>query len=103
MKIFIETTTTKWYVLKGQYIPAQGNAMGLRMKEKIVCDIALKKFQRSFQTKWIKYNFVRKKFFVLINTFVRTIFDVFTLPGAICPGLNYFGPSVRKNIRLRMS
>lgn len=78
--------------LKGQYILAQGNALGLKSGGKIVR--AIKFFKRTllFRTKRdesqsvlerLDCYSVRKKFFALISMFPRTVFVVFLLPRAL--------------------
>ena len=78
-------------VLKGQHIPAHGNAMGLGMGKRIVRAITLIKEKFIFRTKemiaisrqMMPFYSVRKKFFVLIFMFPRTVFSVVLFPRAM--------------------
>jgi len=78
-------------VLKGQFILAQGNALGLRTGREIVRAIRIIKEKWSFRTnevttilrKIMLFNSVRNKFFVLNIMVPRTVFDLHPLPKAL--------------------
>ena len=95
-------------VLKGRHILAQGKrrrsaALGLRASKKIVRALTFTKEKFIFRTGVMTLCFpemmycisVRRKLIALFIEFSRTVFAVSFYPGR-CPGLLYFGLSVRK-------